>query len=358
MIQIDEGRGSFVPVWTTFFMSLSALKAIDYSILVVDDDQDIRDLLKLCLSDMGFTVFLSRSGTEALKCLQKEKIDLILSDVIMPEMDGYQFVSEVKGNPKSAEIPFLFFSSQHRLDMRIKGLEMGASDFISKPFDPTEVCLRVKSLLEQQTRKEHRQLNMVQGALNLFQLGIVLVNEDQTVALINMAAQEVLDQADGLYIRNDRLRGYKVEETKKIAELLERGRSLVEKFDPALVHPAKLRRPSLLRDLALIAVPLTLGDVQIDEGRPMIALIVSDPERITSPSNDLLVQFYQFTSAEARVAALLIQGRSIAEIGEELEISRNTVCTHLKKLYMKTETQRQNDFTRLLLSGFPQLNLG
>ena len=66
---------------------------------------------------------------------------------------------------------------------------------------------------------------------------------------------------------------------------------------------------------------------------------------------------YQFTKAEARVASLLIQGLTIKEICDDLDVSRNTVSSHLKKLFMKTDTQRQSDFTRLLLSGLSQLKL-
>jgi len=325
-----------------------------YSILVVDDDTEILNLLKTPLTREGYHVFTAMDGNQALAHLKKHRIDLILSDVDMPEMNGYELVRKVKEDPKTAQIPFLFFSALDELDDRLKGLELGANDYITKPFNRKEVCLRVRNVLDQQGMREERHAGMMVAALDLIQLGIVLIGDGHEISLLNRTAREILEKKDGLQLRNNKLSGLDPSETRRIEQMLTAAESLVRDIDPTMINPIRLIRPSLLRDYALIALPLDVGD----GGARVVSIIIHDPETTNVPSPELLSSAYQFTKAEARVASLLIQGKGVNEIAEELEVSRNTVCSHLKKLYMKTDTQRQNDFTRLLLSGLSQLKLG
>jgi len=274
--------------------------------------------------------------------------------VDMPTMSGYELVRVVKGNPNTAEIPFLFFSAHHQPHDRIKGLELGANDYIAKPFIPREVCLRVRNMLTQQMQREKRRVGMMVSALDLIQLGIVLLDKNGRIELLNRNARELLDQKDGLYLRDNHLLGDTTAQTHLIEKLVAEAAALITRFDPANINPLRLSRPSLRRDFALIALPLDISEV--DDYRA-VSLIIHDPETTNIPSIELLVNAYNFTKAEAKVASLLIQGKSISEICADLAVSRNTVCSHLKKLFSKTHTQRQSDFTRFLLSGLSQLKL-
>ena len=325
-------------------------------ILVVDDDPQILKLLQISLEEDGYKVLAAQHGEQALKFLEDYEVDLILSDVVMPNMDGLELVQAVKRSQRSAQIPFLFFSAQNEMDDRLKGLELGANDYISKPINPIEVRLRVRNILKQQAVREERQQDLVAGALDLIRLGIVILRQKGKVKLMNRAARKIVESRDGLYLQQGVLTGRTVNDTKKIAQLVEETLSLVDHFDPAKINPVRLGRPSHKADYALIAVPMELSG-ELNLGRDAITLVIHDPETTPVPPIDLLIKTYQFTQAEARVASLLIQGRAVNEIVDELGVSRNTVATHLKKLYLKTDTQRQSDFTRLLLSGLPQLHL-
>ena len=87
------------------------------------------------------------SGEEALKKLEKQKPDLILCDIMMPGMDGYEFLKKVKSHPQLNDISFIFLTARADTEMKIEGLEEGADDYIVKPFNSLELLARVKSLL-------------------------------------------------------------------------------------------------------------------------------------------------------------------------------------------------------------------
>jgi len=325
-------------------------------VLVVDDDPDMLALLQTALLTEGYHVLVAGDGAQALEHLRREKIGLILSDVMMPSMNGYELVSVVKENAPSDEIPFLFFSAQSDVDDRLKGLELGAVDYISKPVNAREVCLRVRNILAQQSKREARRASLVMGALNLIQLGIIILDEYGNVQMMNRTASTILAENDGLHLRRNRLCGRTPADTRLIEELLGEALKLAHDFDLSQVNPLRLARPSHKRDYALVTIPLDL-DPDPSAADRTVTVVVHDPETTLVPPIELLMNTYHFTQAEARVAGLLIQGRSIPEICEELGVSRNTVATHLKKLYLKTDTQRQSDFTRFLLSGLSQLKL-
>ena len=115
-----------------------------YKILVVDDEPKIADLLKVCLEMQGMEVSCAENGREALEILAKCPADMILTDIMMPVMDGYEFVSELR---KRSNVPVMFLTAKGDILDRIKGLNVGADDYLVKPFDPMEAAARVSATL-------------------------------------------------------------------------------------------------------------------------------------------------------------------------------------------------------------------
>ena len=113
-------------------------------ILVVDDDNRIRNLLKEYLNDNDFVVSTAENSIEAKKKLQHFKFDLLVLDVMMPGQDGYELTREIK---KESILPIILLTAKGEVENRIKGLEIGADDYISKPFEPKELLLRIKNIL-------------------------------------------------------------------------------------------------------------------------------------------------------------------------------------------------------------------
>ncbi len=122
-------------------------------ILIVDDEKEIRDLIEIYLKSEGYEIFKSENGLEALEILSREEIDLVILDVMMPKLDGIQTCIKIR---EKSELPVIMLSAKSEDIDKIFGLNMGADDYISKPFNALELIARVKSHL----RKYNRYKNM------------------------------------------------------------------------------------------------------------------------------------------------------------------------------------------------------
>lgn len=113
-------------------------------ILVVDDSKLDRILIGSILSREGYSVFYAENGIEAFKVASKQMPDLILLDVVMPQMDGYEVIKLMKKDPNLMDIPVIFLSGADKVENKVKGLTLGGLDYITKPVDPAELLARIK----------------------------------------------------------------------------------------------------------------------------------------------------------------------------------------------------------------------
>lgn len=120
-----------------------------YNILVCDDDRDIVEALTIYLTNEGYQVFPAYTGAEALRVLDSREVHLILMDIMMPKMDGIQATVKIR---ERANMPILFLSAKSEDTDKILGLNIGADDYITKPFNPMELLARVRSQLRRYTR--------------------------------------------------------------------------------------------------------------------------------------------------------------------------------------------------------------
>jgi len=116
-------------------------------VLVVDDEEKNIKLMSLILEKNGYAFETAQNGLEALEKAKTFSPDLILLDIMMPEMDGYEVCKKLKDNPGTKHIPVVMITALKEREAKLKGLESGASDFLSKPFDSTELIVRTKNLL-------------------------------------------------------------------------------------------------------------------------------------------------------------------------------------------------------------------
>jgi two-component system, OmpR family, alkaline phosphatase synthesis response regulator PhoP len=115
--------------------------------LVVDDEKDIRDLIAYNLSKEGFAVLTAADGTEALEKISQNKVHVIILDIMMPGMDGYDVCRNLRANEATAKIPVLFLTARAAEADQIIGLELGGDDYIQKPVSPRVLVARVKAIL-------------------------------------------------------------------------------------------------------------------------------------------------------------------------------------------------------------------
>ncbi len=134
-------------------------------ILVVDDEQDAVDLVAFNLKQSGFQVVTAPDGASALDKVHKHQPDLIVLDVMMPELDGLEVCKLLRKDSATADIPILMLTAKATEVDRILGLELGADDYVTKPFSPRELVLRVRKLLARGKPVEGRGERMVFGEL-------------------------------------------------------------------------------------------------------------------------------------------------------------------------------------------------
>ena len=118
-------------------------------ILVVDDDNRIRLLLKEYLSENNYIVSTSENAENAKEKLKQFKFDLIVLDVMMPGQDGYDLTKDIK---KKINVPIILLTAKGEVENRIKGLELGAEDYIGKPFEPKELLLRINNVIDKNNK--------------------------------------------------------------------------------------------------------------------------------------------------------------------------------------------------------------
>lgn len=118
---------------------------MEHKILAVDDNNINLKLLNRTLSNNNFSVLTASSGKEAIEITNKERPDLILLDVLMPEMDGYEACKILKSNEDTKHIPVIFLSAKNETIDKARGLALGGSDYLTKPFDPIEIIARIRS---------------------------------------------------------------------------------------------------------------------------------------------------------------------------------------------------------------------
>jgi two-component system phosphate regulon response regulator OmpR len=118
-------------------------------ILVVDDDDKIRNLLKDYLSDSNYIVSTAENADQAKTKLKYFKFDILILDIMMPGQDGYELTKDIR---KDIKVPIILLTAKGEVEDRIKGLELGADDYISKPFEPKELLLRIKNIIKNNTK--------------------------------------------------------------------------------------------------------------------------------------------------------------------------------------------------------------
>ena len=150
-----------------------------FNILVVDDDKNTRLLLKTLFEAERYTVFTAENGLEALKFMDEEHVDLVVLDVMMPEMNGYQFTEALRAGNES--VPILMISARQMPDDKRRGFLAGTDDYMTKPFDEVELILRVKALLRRAKIASDRKI--VIGDVVIDYDGLTVTKGDETQEL-------------------------------------------------------------------------------------------------------------------------------------------------------------------------------
>ena len=153
------------------------MKKKDIKILLVDDEPDILEIVGYNLSKEGYTVITAMNGIEGVKKAEKIKPQLIILDVMMPEMDGIEACGQIRANPELKDVVITFLTARGEDYSQLAGLDAGADDYITKPIKPKVLVSKVKALLRRY-KKEERQENVVK-------IGNLTIDRDEYKILLN-----------------------------------------------------------------------------------------------------------------------------------------------------------------------------
>ena len=156
-------------------------------ILIVDDDDRIRNLLKDYLSENSYIVSTAENANQAKEKLQYIKFEIIILDVMMPGQDGYELTKEIKEKNK---VPIILLTAKGEVENRIKGLELGADDYIGKPFEPKELLLRIKNIINKSTKLDLKSKHLIGSAE--IDLNKMTINFKNKIRKINNSEKKVL----------------------------------------------------------------------------------------------------------------------------------------------------------------------
>lgn len=116
-----------------------------YKLLIVEDDLDVADMLNAYFRVQGYEVFTVNWGEDGIRACQASRPDLVILDIRLPDIDGYEVARQLRSNRRTADIPIIFLTEKRERSDRLQGLELGADDYITKPFDIQELRLRVRN---------------------------------------------------------------------------------------------------------------------------------------------------------------------------------------------------------------------
>jgi PleD family two-component response regulator len=181
---------------------------VKQSILIVEDDLDVADMLNAYFRVQGYDVLSASMGEEAVKLCQKKFPDLVILDIRLPDFDGYEVARRLRNDRHSREIPIIFLTDKRNRQDRLQGLELGADDYVTKPFDIQELRLRVRNALRRSSQGTltNPVTNLPEGVLIDEKLSDCLHSDDWALLLISLVNMEFFREAYGFVASDDVLR--------------------------------------------------------------------------------------------------------------------------------------------------------
>jgi len=241
------------------------------TILLVEDNKEIRNFIKLILGDM-YTIYTANNGVKGLKIANNKHIDFIISDVMMPEMDGFEFCKHIKNDINTSHIPFVIISARTETKDKIEAYKLDVDAYLTKPFNKQELLLIIKNLLE----KKQKQISFLSNLLHLRnnhkevsdinELDLNLIKNIQEFALDNNKQMSIEELAQYLYTSRSQLH-------KKIKSLT--GMSITNYMNHIRIEKAK----NLLK-----TTQLTISEIAYDVGFASSNYFARSFKKITSTS--------------------------------------------------------------------------
>ena len=328
-------------------------------LLVVDDTVDNLRLLIEILSGYGYTVRPAPSGVLALEALRERLPDLILLDIMMPHMDGYDVCRQLKANEQMRDIPVIFLSGSHEVLDKITAFTIGGVDYITKPFEATEVLARVQT---------HLTLRQLQRDLQVANETLEEKVQDRTAELAkantNLEAEierrkRQQDEKDRLFAvvsqQSDQLRNLttlliRAQQSERQGLATDLQHEIAQKVEMVQSHVTLAQQLLSADNLELVAEHLkSAAQVLAQMGQYVIQITSNLPQPTVQEQNVSENPLVKLTGREREVLQLLVQGKSNNEISDILNIAIASVYTYNRRIKDKLDLHDIPSLTKFAL---------
>ncbi len=350
---------------------MSGLPKTQPNILVVDDIPDNLRVLISLLGNEGYHVRPAPSGERALLTVQKEPPDLILLDITMPEMDGYEVCEHLKADPTNQHIPIIFISALDEVFDKVKAFQLGGVDYITKPFQTEEVLARVKT------------------HLTIQQLQQQLTRQNKLLAESNASLEEKvkartseLAEANQVLEAEVAQRRQQQEEKEQLLEVVRQQSDQLRTLTNLLMQAQQQQQQSLNQTVhehlspELAHVQQSLADIQallsqqanqpqtieqaLSKLKGAVTLLTqtqTTTQQVTTNLDQMALDqqtfqanpLFNLSSRELEVLQLLVQGKSNADIADLLIVTKSTVSTYRKRIMQKLEIDTLPELVQLAM---------
>lgn len=338
------------------------------TILWVEDEQDLREVLAEELQDAGYSVVQALNGQDALNQLRHCRPDLILCDIAMPVMDGYQLLRVIRETMADlSDVPFVFLSAQDASGQITQGKYAGADDYLVKPINFDLMLATIAARLRQITRlRDKLASDMRSGAdttgilsspeihvfqrltrmFNMITSGVVLLDREGRILFANVSAQRLLLYcADSVAVEISSAGG--------LQSFLATSSVIRTAIEAALNGDEHIEFISLPRrngERDLLVTICALDCLSSADTDPVVALFIGAGGPDEPAPVKALESLFKLTPTEGRIAWAFAQGLRPEQIAESFDISLTTVAFHKRNIFQKTYTNRQADLIALLLT--------
>ena len=332
-----------------------------FIILIVDDNPKNLQVLGSTLKDVGYKVDFATSGKDALEWLEEKTYDLVLLDVMMPEMDGFEVCEIIRGNNQFDNLPVLFLTAQTDKESTVKGFELGAQDYITKPFDKGELLARVKTQLELKRAKELLQATnrlleekVAERTKELAEANAeLMVLDDAKTDFLNIISHEIRTPLNGIMGFLDILKQrIDTDELKMYMDMLDETATRLEKFAITALHITNLKvkkdrikqEPVSVNELISDSVKkmddqLAKKNIDVDFVRSGSETITGDPKLLEISLTNILDNSIRYSSdgSYIRIHSEATENEVICEVSDEGSGFSDAALKNLFKMFSPGE---------------------
>lgn len=303
-----------------------------------DEPHLLRDISEE-LQQAGYRVAEARTGAEVLACLETCTPDLVLCDIMMPEVDGYGVLTRLRrDHPHLAHVPLVFLSALSMTEAIIRGKRAGADDYLTKPINYDLLLTTIEARLRQRTQARAGLAHVAglgQHLMRSLAIGMMTFDPEGKILAANVTADQIL--AD----HGAEVWGALADPVRRAGITARAGREDVQSLSLALGADGS--------DLCLMQFHACPADAA--KGTPaMVIVFLSTPNSQAPLSAEALSAMFGLTPTEACVARHLASGLRPDQIASALGVAATTIAFHLRNVFAKTETHRQADLVALLLA--------